>query len=338
MCGGVRGAAPSDAQDHNAGGQFVSVCVRGRGACARFDGAFTRVRDNGGLTQPSGRATQVDPLTILQTTVLGIVEGLTEFLPISSTGHLIIASDLIGFAGSPGADTFLVAIQSGAILAVCWYYRARILSILRGLFSVPRERRLAVNTVVGFLPAAVIGVLIAGFIKRHLFNPVTVAIALVAGGLIILWVERRAEGSAKPPRVAQMDDLTWRDALAVGFMQSLAMIPGTSRSGATIIGGMVLGLSRRAATEFSFFLAIPTIFGATVYDLWKARDILDAVNLPELALGTAVSFVSALAVVHWLLRFVARHDFKGFGWYRIAFGLVILVTWLFGWVDWSALA
>ena len=245
-----------------------------------------------------------------QAAVLGIVEGLTEFLPVSSTGHLIIAADAVGFAQTPGSDTFVIAIQAGAILAVCWYYRARILSVLKGLFSEPKEQRLAVNTIVAFLPAAVIGVLVAGLIKAYLFNAVTVAVALVVGGLLILWIENRQERLGIVPRVATMDDMTWKDALAVGFCQCLAMIPGTSRSGATIIGGLVLGLSRKAATEFSFFLSIPTIFGATVYDLWKSREVLHMANLPGLAIGTAVSFFSALLVVHWLLRYVSTHTFK----------------------------
>lgn len=274
----------------------------------------------------------MDWIALLQAFVLGIVEGLTEFLPVSSTGHLIIASELVGFAETTGSDTFVVAIQAGAILAVCWYYRARIMAILNGLFSSPKQQRLAVNTIVAFLPAAVIGVLVAGFIKSHLFNPVTVAAALVVGGLLILWIEKHAEG--KMPRVREMDDMTWKDALAVGFMQCLAMIPGTSRSGATIIGGLVLGLSRRAATEFSFFLSIPTIFGATAYDLWKARETLSLENWGPLLMGTVVSFVSALLVVHWLLRYVSRHDFRAFGWYRIIFGLVILVAAGTGLVDW----
>ena len=182
-----------------------------------------------------------------------------------------------------------------------------------------------------------IGVFAAGYIKHYLFNPTAVAVALIVGGFIILWVENRIVRLRITPRVAAMDDMSWKDALLVGCMQCLAMIPGTSRSGSTIIGGMVLGLSRRAATEFSFFLAIPTIFGATVYDLWKARDDLALDNLPGLALGTAVSFVSALLVVHWLLRFVAAHDFKGFGWYRIGFGILILAASGFGWIEWRSI-
>lgn len=278
----------------------------------------------------------MDWLSIFQAMILGVVEGLTEFLPVSSTGHLIIASDLVGFAGTPGAAAFVVAIQSGAIFAVCWYYRARILSVLRGLFNVEREQRLAINTVVAFLPAAVIGVLVASAIKAYLFNPTTVAIALIVGGLIILWVER-ADGRTRVARVERMDDMTWRDALLVGVAQCFAMIPGTSRSGATIIGGMLMGLSRQAATEFSFFLAIPTIFGATVYDLWKSYDTLCKTSTAPLIVGTVISFVSALVVVHWLIRFVARHDFRGFGWYRIVFGLLILALSASGLVDWQAL-
>ena len=276
----------------------------------------------------------MDWLYLIQAAVLGIVEGMTEFLPVSSTGHLIVASDLLKFSESAGADTCVVAIQAGAILAVCWYYRRRIAAVLSGLFSDEVQQRLAINTITGFLPAAVIGVLAADFLKRYLFNALTVAAALVLGGIIILWVEGRHERLGIKPRVREMDDMTWRDALLVGIAQCAAMIPGTSRSGATIIGGLCFGLSRKAATEFSFFLSIPTIFGATVYDLWKSRDLLVLDNLPGLAVGTLVSFVSALAVVHWLIRFVAGHDFRMFGWYRIAFGGVILLTWATGLVTW----
>ncbi len=276
----------------------------------------------------------MDWIYLMQTVVLGIVEGLTEFLPISSTGHLIIASDLVDFAQSPGADTFVIAIQAGAILAVCWFYRQRIFRILRGLFTEPLEQRLAVNTIVGFLPAAVIGVMVAGTIKAYLFNPITVAAALVVGGVLILWIENYQAKKQIKPRVLTMDDMTWKDALMVGFMQCLAMIPGTSRSGATIIGGLVLGLSRKAATEFSFFLSIPTIFGATVYDLYKSRDALAAANLDGLLVGTVVSFLSALFVVRWLLRYVSTNDFKAFGWYRIVFGLLILGLGATGAVEW----
>ncbi len=261
----------------------------------------------------------------IQAIILGIVEGLTEFLPVSSTGHLILAGDIIGY-DEVGAETFYVAIQAGAILAVCWHYRDRIIAILKNLFKPGKDQRLAVNTVVAFLPAALLGVLCASTIKQYLFKPLPVAAALVIGGLIILWIENVNARSGKAPRVAGMDDMSWKDALAVGFMQCFALIPGTSRSGATIIGGLVLGLSRKAATEFSFFLSIPTIFGATVYDLWESRDILTADNLPSIAIGFVVSFISAIFVVRWLLRFVSTNDFKGFGWYRIGFGIVVLVA------------
>ena len=267
----------------------------------------------------------MDWIYALQVVFLGIVEGLTEFLPVSSTGHLIIAGDLIGFAETAAADTFYVAIQAGAIVAVCWHYKARIISILLNLFKPGKEQRLAVNTVVAFIPAAVLGVLFSSFVKHYLFNPTAVAAALVVGGLLILWLENWQAKSGRAPRVATMDDMTWKDALGVGFMQCLALIPGTSRSGATIIGGMALGLSLTAATEFSFFLAIPTIFGATVYDLWKSREMLSTDGLPGIAVGFVVSFVSAIVVVRWLLRYVAHNDFKAFGWYRIVFGILVLV-------------
>ena len=232
----------------------------------------------------------MDWIYAFQAFLLGIVEGMTEFLPVSSTGHLIVAADLIGFGEDKGADTFVVAIQAGAILAVCWYYRFRIAAVLKGMFSEPLQQRLVINTLVAFLPAAVVGLMVAGYLKTYLFNAVTVAAALVLGGLVILWVERHQEQSGKAPRVLEMDDMNWKDALKVGIAQCFSMIPGTSRSGATIIGGMMFGLSRKCATEFSFFLSIPTIFGATFYDLWKSRDVLVLDNLPGLVIGTVVSF------------------------------------------------
>lgn len=275
----------------------------------------------------------MDWIYALQVVFLGVVEGLTEFLPVSSTGHLIIAGDLIGFHETAAADTFYVAIQAGVIVAVCWHYKERILSILMNLFKPGKEQRLAVNTVVAFIPAAVLGVLLASYVKHYLFNPAAVATALVVGGILILWLENWQQKTGRIPRVATMDDMTWKDALGVGFMQCLALIPGTSRSGATIIGGMALGLSRTAATEFSFFLAIPTIFGATVYDLWKSREMLSTDGLPGIAVGFAVSFVSAIVVVRWLLRYVAHNDFKAFGWYRIVFGIMVLVLCSMGLAD-----
>jgi len=275
----------------------------------------------------------MDLLIFIKAVILGIVEGLTEFLPVSSTGHLIVAGDLLHFEG-PEAETFYISIQAGAIFAVCWHYRQRLIDICKGLFSEPIQQRLAVNTVLAFLPAAFIGVMVAGYIKAFLFNAIAVATALVVGGFIILWVEKLQSTKSYEPRVKTMDDMTWKDALKVGFLQCLAMIPGTSRSGATIIGGLVIGLSRQAATEFSFFLAIPTIFGATVYDLYKSRDILTMDSLPVIAVGFIVSFFSALVVVRWLLQYVAKHDFTAFGWYRIFFGGVILITWATGLVVW----
>ncbi len=265
----------------------------------------------------------------LKTVVLGIVEGLTEFLPVSSTGHLILAGHFLDFNG-PEADTFYIAIQAGAIVAVCWHYRVRIVRILQNLFRRGPDQRLAVNTVVAFIPAAVLGVLLSSIIKERFFNIFTVATALVVGGVIILWIEHYNKKRSIPPRVATMDDMTWKDALGVGLMQCFALIPGTSRSGATIIGALVLGLSRTAATEFSFFLAIPTIFGATVYDLYKSREILSADNLPGIGVGFVVSFLSAIVVVRWLLRYVSKNDFCIFGWYRIVFGLFILGLWAAG--------
>lgn len=275
----------------------------------------------------------MDWILYLKAVILGIVEGLTEFLPVSSTGHLIVFGSLLDYTGQE-ADTFYIAIQAGAIVAVCWYYRERILRICKGLFTEPAQQKLAWNTIIAFLPAAVIGVMVAKYIKEWLFNPVSVAAALVIGGIIILIVERYQDKKSYTPRVATMDDMSWKDALKVGLLQCLAMIPGTSRSGATIIGGLVIGLSRTAATEFSFFLAIPTIFGATVYELWQSRDILSADSLPVISIGFVVSFFSALVVVRWLLHYVARHDFSAFGWYRIFFGGVILVTWMTGLVKW----
>lgn len=277
----------------------------------------------------------MDWVNLFYATILGIVEGLTEFLPVSSTGHLIVVSDFLGFGKSASADTFVIAIQTGAILAVCWYYRDRILSILTGLKHDNQQQRLVINTLVAFFPAAVMGFLIAGFLKQYLFNPVSVATALILGGVLILCVEHWNLKRKAKPRVREMDDMTWLDALKVGCAQCFAMIPGTSRSGATIIGGLLVGLSRKAATEFSFFLSIPTILGATTYELWRSHDLLVMDNAPAFLVGTVVSFLSALIVVHWLIRFVSSHDFRVFGWYRIIFGTIILVSWQTGLISWS---
>lgn len=267
----------------------------------------------------------------LKAVVLGVVEGLTEFLPVSSTGHLIIAGQLLGFSGEK-AKVFEIVIQSGAMLAVIWEYRARFAGLLFGLRRDPAAQRLAVNLAVAFLPAALLGLAFAGLIKQHLFDAVPVAAAFIAGGLIILWVERYP----RPVRVQSVDEMTWGDALKVGLAQCAALIPGTSRSGATIIGGMLFGLSRRAATEFSFFLAVPTLIAAGAYDLYQHRALLEAADLGVFATGFGVSFVAAFFCVRWLLRYVTTHDFSVFAWYRIAFGALVLLTAYAGLVNWSA--
>lgn len=272
---------------------------------------------------------------LVKAAILGVVEGLTEFLPISSTGHLILASSLLGLSGEK-AKLFDVAIQTGAMMAVVWHFRERIGRVLRGLTSDRAAQRFALNVVVAFLPAAVLGLLFGSFIKKHLFAPVPVAIAFVVGGLLILWVERAQASKQIVPRVREIDDLTLLDALKVGVAQVLALVPGTSRSGATIIGGMLFGLSRKAATEFSFFLGIPILVGAGVYDTYKYRDLLSASDAPMFAVGLIVSFIAALVCVRWLIRYVASNTFVPFAWYRIVFGAVVLLTGYFGWVQWVA--
>jgi undecaprenyl-diphosphatase len=272
----------------------------------------------------------MDVSLFLQAAILGIVEGLTEFLPVSSTGHLIIAGDLLGFGGER-AKVFMIAIQLAAILAVVWEYRAKLAQVLLGLPSEPAARRFALNIVIAFLPSAVLGFVFAGAIKAYLFNPLTVASAFIVGGLLILWAERRDH----QVRVFSVDEMTWADSLKIGFAQSLAMIPGTSRSGATIIGGLFFGLERRTATEFSFFLAMPTMFAATLYDVHKHRDVLSPDDLPLFLVGGVTSFVAAFVGVRGLLRYVSRHDFTVFAWYRIAFGILVLVTAYTGVVTWS---
>jgi undecaprenyl-diphosphatase len=259
---------------------------------------------------------------LLKALVLGVVEGLTEFLPVSSTGHLILAADLLDFGGER-ASVFNLAIQTGAMLAVVWEYRARFFRVDVALYR---------NLVVAFIPAAVLGLLFSSQIKTYLFHAVPVALAFIVGGFIILWVEKRSF----QPRVESTQAMTALDALKVGFAQCFALIPGTSRSGATIIGGMLFGLSRRAATEFSFFLAVPTLVAAGAYDLWKNRALFSAADLPLFAVGLVTSFVCAFVVIRWLIRYVATHDFRWFAWYRIAFGLVVLLTAYLGWVDWNA--
>lgn len=272
---------------------------------------------------------------LLKAAILGTVEGLTEFLPISSTGHLILTASLLGFTGEK-AKLFEVAIQTGAMLSVIWYFRARIARVVMGLFSSEPARRFAINVVIAFLPAAVLGVAFGSMIKRVLFKPIPVALAFIVGALVILWVERRAAQSPVPARVDNVDDLSWLDALKLGLAQAFALIPGTSRSGATIIGGMLFGLSRKAATEFSFFLAIPTLVGAGVYDTYKYRDLISWADAPLFGVGLATAFVSALVCVHWLIWFVSTHNFVPFAWYRIGFGILVLVTAALNLLDWTA--
>ncbi len=284
----------------------------------------------------------MDWLLVIKAAILGIVEGLTEFLPISSTGHLIVAASLLNFTGET-AKTFEIAIQTGAMFAVIWEYRVRIAATVAGVFSDAIAQRFALNVLVAFIPAVVLGLSLGKIIKAHLFAPVPVAIAFIVGAFIILWVEARhrkrygerdLEGQ-RHARVETVDDMSPLDALKVGLAQCVALIPGTSRSGATIIGGMIFGLSRKAATEFSFYLAIPTLIGAGAYSVWKQRDALSAADLPLFAVGSVFAFVSALLCIRWLIRYISTHDFRAFAWYRIAFGVVILATAYSGMVNWA---
>lgn len=275
---------------------------------------------------------------LVKALIMGVVEGLTEFLPISSTGHLILTGWLIGF-DDDRAKVFDIAIQTGAVLAIVWLYRERFLAAL-GLFGLakgaPAARRLIPNLIIAFCPAAILGLAFGSAIKAHLFSPVPVATAFIVGGLVILWAERRqarasSQGGA---RIESVDQMTAWDALKIGLAQAFALIPGTSRSGATIIGGMLFGFSRKAATEFSFFLAVPTLMAAGAYSLLKHRDLLAWQDLPIFAVGMVSAFISAMVVIRWLIRFVASHNFNGFAVYRIVFGLVVLATWQAGWLDW----
>ena len=274
----------------------------------------------------------MDIILLIKAAIMGVVEGLTEFLPISSTGHLILTGALLGFDDEK-SKVFDVAIQSGAIFAVVLVYWQKISSTLLNLPSSKHAQRFALNVLIGFLPAGVIGFLAYKAIKSYLFNPGVVAAAFIVGGLIILWVEK----IAKPvPRIQEVDDMSPLDAFKVGLVQCLGMIPGTSRSGATIIGGMLLGLSRKAATDFSFFLAIPTLVGASVYSLYKERALLSMADVPLFGVGLVVSFLSAWLCIRWLLKFIATHSFVGFAYYRIAFGLIVLLTAWQGWIKWAA--
>ncbi|MED5621224.1 undecaprenyl-diphosphate phosphatase [Ideonella sp. BN130291] len=272
----------------------------------------------------------MDLILLAKAAVMGLVEGFTEFLPISSTGHLILAGALMDFNDERG-KLFEIVIQSAAILAVVWEFRARIAGVLGGLGSDPKARQLLVNVGIAFLPLAVLGLVFGKFLKAHLFNAPTVAVTFILGAFVILWAERRHHAV----RVQTVDEMSSLDALKVGIAQCFALIPGTSRSGATIIGGMLFGLSRQVATEFTFYLAIPTLGIASIYSLYKERALLTADDLGMWAVGMLAAFVSAFLCVRWLLRYIATHTFVAFAWYRIAFGLIVLATWWTGTVVWA---
>jgi len=276
----------------------------------------------------------MDTVLLIKVIIMGIVEGLTEFLPISSTGHLILAGSLLNFTGEK-VKLFEIVIQAGAMLAVCWEYRHRIFNVIRNFSSDVAARRFVANLLVAFLPAVVLGLLFGKMIKAHLFAPVPVALAFIVGAFIILIVERRNRINEDSLRIHSVDEMTMLDAFKVGCAQCFALIPGTSRSGASIIGGMVFGLSRQAATEFSFFLAIPTLFGATIYSLYKERALLSVADLPMFGVGALAAFISAFFCVRWLLRYISTHDFMIFVWYRIVFGVLILISAATGWVVWA---
>lgn len=262
----------------------------------------------------------MDSILLLKAFILGIVEGLTEFLPVSSTGHLIIVSDLMGVNDEKG-KIFDIVIQLGAILAVVWEYRSRFTAAVSGITTDAKQQRFVFNLFVAFLPAAILGLAFSSYIKKFLFNPTAVAIALIVGALVIFWVEGRKNANI---RVHSVDDMTWQDALKVGLAQCFSLFPGTSRSGATIMGGMVFGLSRQAATEFSFFLAVPIMVAATGYQVVKYWALFTPADLAPFAVGFIVSFVAALIAIRALVRYVATHDFRIFAWYRIVLGVAVL--------------
>jgi undecaprenyl-diphosphatase len=279
----------------------------------------------------TARVRGMDMVLLAKAAVMGVVEGLTEFLPVSSTGHLILTGSLLGFADEK-AKVFDIAIQSGAMLAVILVYWQRLRDTVAGLGHSARARAFAINVAIAFAPAVVLGLAFGKAIKAHLFNAPVVAATFIIGGIVILWAERRPAAAV---RIESVDAMTPWDALKVGLAQCLAMIPGTSRSGATIIGGMLFGLSRAAATEFSFYLAVPTLLGAGAYSLYKERALLSAADVPLFAVGGIASFIFAYACVRWLLRYIASHTFVPFAWYRIAFGAVVLATAWGGWVHWA---
>lgn len=273
----------------------------------------------------------MDPILLLKALILGVVEGFTEFLPVSSTGHLILAGDLLNFNDDRG-KLFEIVIQFGAILAVVWEYRERLLTVARGATTDPAAQKFLLNLFVAFLPLAILGLAFGKAIKANLFNPYAVATTFILGAFVILWAEKREHKI----RVHTVEEMSLSDALKLGLAQAVALIPGTSRSGATIIGGLLFGLSRKASTEFSFFLAIPTLGAATVYQLYKERALLSFDDIGMWVVGFISAFVSAFLCVRWLLRYVSSHDFTAFAWYRIAFGIVVLMTAQFGWVQWTA--
>jgi undecaprenyl-diphosphatase len=280
----------------------------------------------------------MDPLLLFKALILGIVEGLTEFLPISSTGHLILVGDLLNFNDNRG-KAFEIIIQFGAILAVCWEYRKRLVNVTNTIFTSRQSQKFVLHIIIACLPAMGLGLIFGKFIKAHLFSPVPVALAFIVGAFIIFWAEYRQTRSSNIKRIDSIDQLTANDALKVGLAQCAALIPGTSRSGATIIGGMLFGLPRSVATEFSFFLAIPVIGGATLYELMKLAGSTDANSFgefaPALLVGFVAAFISAFVCVRWLIHYVANHNFVPFAWYRIIFGLLVLITAYTGLVAWS---
>jgi undecaprenyl-diphosphatase len=277
----------------------------------------------------------LDITLLIKAAVMGVVEGLTEFLPISSTGHLILAGALLGFDDEK-AKVFDIAIQTGAIFAVILVYWQKIRSTLVALPTEKKAQQFALNVLIAFIPAVVLGLLFGKAIKAHLFTPVVVATTFIIGGFIILWAERLQKNASTKVRVQEVDDMSTMDAVKVGLVQCLAMVPGTSRSGATIIGGMLMGLSRKAATDFSFFLAMPTLIGAGVYSLYKERAVLSMADIPMFSVGLVFSFISAWICVRWLLRYISSHSFVPFAYYRIVFGVVVLITAWTGWVKWAA--
>jgi undecaprenyl-diphosphatase len=276
----------------------------------------------------------MDIVLALKAIIMGLVEGFTEFLPISSTGHLILAGSLLDFTDEK-AKVFEIVIQTGAILAVCWEYRARLGAVVFNLNTSAAARRFVMNVAIAFLPLALLGLLFGKSIKNVLFKPVPVALAFIIGGVLILWIERRNKVSPPVSHIASVEDMRPLDAVKIGLAQAFALIPGTSRSGATIIGGMMFGLPRTVATEFSFFLAVPTLLLASVYSLYKERALLSVSDIPVFAIGLAAAFVSAFLCVRWLLRYISSHDFTLFAWYRIVFGLFVLASAHFGWVVWA---